>query len=356
MVDVNRFRLFASRRLVLVFGVCLATLTVPFAAIDDTSAQDEPSGAWTLLGVGDGPAARWDHTLAANESGGRLLLFGGRDGNGDAFGDTWIFDTEDMSWHEVTGAGPAARFGQAVAVDQDARLLYLFGGQAASTFYDDAWRFDFTTETWQQLDIAVGPAARYGHSAVLDGDGRLLISHGFTFEGRFDDTWALDLASGEWVDVSPVAGGVRPLRRCLHEAVWETERGRMLLFGGCASGFGPCPLGDLWAFDPAERVWTELTPDVGPAARTNPALVVDSAGQRAILLAGSTAAGYTFDAWTIDLAENGATWTELSLGGEAPSARSSLDAVVLNGGLYLFGGIGEAGVSAELWTVAIESI
>lgn len=354
MADVSRLRLFAFRRLAIVFSTLLAALIVPFAAIDDTSAQDEPIGEWTLLGAGDGPAARWDHTLAVDESGGSLLLFGGRDGNGDAFGDTWIFDTEATSWREVTGAAPAARFGQAVAVDQEARLLYLFGGQAASTFYDDTWRFDFETETWEQLDIAAGPAARYGHSAVLDGDGRLIISHGFTFEGRFDDTWALDLASGEWADVSPDADGVRPLRRCLHEAVWDAEKGRMLLFGGCASGFGPCPLGDLWEFDPAGRVWTELTPEVGPAARTNPALVVDRAAQRAILLAGSTGAGYTFDTWTLDLADNAATWTEHSLSGEAPSARSSLDAVILDGRLYLFGGIGDAGVSAELWTVLIK--
>ena len=95
------------------------------------------------------------------------------------------------------------------------------------------------------------------------------ISHGFTFEGRFDDTWSLDPAAGVWTDLSP-APETRPLKRCLHEAVWDAARGRMLLYGGCSSGFGPCPQGDLWAFDPATRTWTELTPAESPGRPLQP--------------------------------------------------------------------------------------
>ena len=75
----------------------------------------------------------------------------------------------------------------------------------------------------------------------------------------------------------------------------------MLLFGGCASGYGPCPLGDLWSFDLGSRTWTEVTPASGPAPRTNPALVLESESGHAILLAGSTETGYQFDVWTLEL-------------------------------------------------------
>jgi len=200
-----------------------------------------------------------------------------------------------------------------------------------------------------------GPSPRYGHSAVLDDTGNLIISHGFTFSGRFDDTWALDRETGTWRDISPDPGATRPLPRCLHEAIWDVDQGRMLLFGGCASGFGPCPLGDLWAFDPLARAWTEITPAFGPAPRMNPALVLDAPHGRAILLAGNTAAGNVFDTWSIPLDGPASVWSEQAPSGTAPEARSSLDATVLGGRIYLFGGTGNAGPLADLWVAAVGS-
>ena len=144
---------------------------------------------------------------------------------------------------------------------------------------------------------------------------------------------------------------MRPLKRCLHEAVWDAAGERMLLFGGCASGFGPCPLGDLWAFDPAGQSWNELTQAAGPAPRSNPALVADPGNERALLVAGSTDAGYAADVWTLPLGGEEVAWEELGAGGEAPSPRASHDAVVAGDRLYLFGGFGDAGALADLWAL-----
>ncbi len=274
---------------------------------------------------------------------------------GTALGDTWRFDAESGSWRAIPGSGPAPRFGQAVAVDEDAGVFYLFGGQAGTTFFDDTWRYEFASDTWSQVETTTAPAARYGHSAVLTGEGQVIISHGFTFNGRFDDTWSLDPETGAWTDISPEPGAIRPLPRCLHEAVWDAEGDRMLLFGGCASGYGPCPLGDLWSFDPATRSWIEMTPATGPAPRSNPALVIDGERQRVILLAGSTDAGFRFDTWILDIDEDAVTWTEQAPSEPAPAARGSLDAAVLGDTLYVFGGIGDAGRFADLWSASIEA-
>lgn len=94
---------------------------------------------------------------------------------------------------------------------------------------------------------------------------RMIISHGFTDEGRFDDTWALNLSTNRWQDISPSSN--RPLRRCLHHAVLDAEGNQMLLYGGCASGFGPCPLGDLWSFDLTTQRWTERSGGLKPPER-----------------------------------------------------------------------------------------
>jgi hypothetical protein len=334
--------------------VVVPLLALPLSRPLPVAAQDG-SVDWKLLSDGSaGPGPRWDHTLAADDEGRQLLVFGGRDANGNAYGDTWLYDLFDEEWRQVENPGPAPRFGQAVTVDQAARVLYLQGGQADSTFYDDTWTFSFADETWTKIDTGDGPVpnARYGHAAVLDGDGRLLITHGFTFAGRFDDTWSLDLGTGLWTEVSPDAGATRPLPRCLFEAFWSGETDRLVLFGGCASGFGPCPLGDLWAFDPETRAWTELTPAGGPAPRTNPALVLDGEGARAWLIGGLTDAGYTSDLWQLDLTDDGATWEALAVG-DGPSPRASHDAAISNGRVYLFGGTSADGTFADLWSAAV---
>lgn len=336
-------------------GLLLAVMLAGVPAPRPATAQEGDGGWIELAPAAGGPGARWDHTLAGDEAGGRLVLFGGRDGDNVPLGDTWLFDLATESWREASGAGTAApspRFGHAVAVDQGTRQLYLFAGQAdGATFFDDAWRLDLETLVWSPIETGDGPrpSARYGTSAVLDGAGKLLVSHGFTFDGRFDDTWALDLATATWTDVSP-APETRPLRRCLHEAVWDAAAGRMLLFGGCSSGFGPCPQGDLWVFDPAARTWTELTPAARPAARSNPALVVDPSGERVLLLDGLTAEGHVADLWALPLAGD-AGWEAISVAGEPPAARASHDAVAVGDRLYLFGGIGPDGVLADLWAL-----
>jgi N-acetylneuraminic acid mutarotase len=311
----------------------------------------QPAPAWTAIEAA-GPAARYDHTFAADAESDRLILFGGRDAAGAPFDDTWVYSPEENAWQAVEGAGPPARFGQAVAVDAANRTLYLFGGQAdGETFFNDAWRFDLDALTWAEISTGdLRPAPRYGTSAVLDGDGNILVSHGFTFEGRFDDTWSLDPASGVWTDVSPAAE-TRPLKRCLHEAVWDAAREQMLLYGGCSSGFGPCPQGDLWAFDPESQTWSELTPSESPAPRANPALVRDDASGATWLIAGYTEAGYAADLWTLDLANDAPSWSEAT-SATGPTPRASHDAAVLNGDVYLFGGNGDNGLLADLWILS----
>ena len=179
----------AHRRMFMLVAYGLILLLAPLGALSGARAQDASVGPWEPAGADEGPAQRWDHSLAADEADESLILFGGRDGGGNAFADTWRFDADAATWRLIEGTGPPARFGQAVAVDHVARALYLFGGQVGSTFYDDTWRLDLETNVWEQLRTTAGPAPRYGHSTILDGAGNLIISHGFTFDGRFDDTW-----------------------------------------------------------------------------------------------------------------------------------------------------------------------
>ncbi len=328
-------------------GVAIASSVIP-----DSAASQETT--WRLVDDGgSGPTPRWDHHLAADGETGLLLVFGGRDVNGTALGDTWIYDLESGAWSQSEAAGPPPRFGSAIAEDRGRRRLYLFGGEDAGTFYSDTWRFDFKAMEWRIQDdgSAVGPSPRYGLAGSMDGDDNFVISHGFTFEGRFDDTWVFDTRNKTWIDRSP-AVETRPLKRCLHEMVQDSASERLVLFGGCSSGFGPCPQGDLWSFDLATGAWTNITPASGPSARSNPAMVWDATNNRVLLLGGLADAGYVSDLWDGRFEGDMFVWT--AIGSEGPSVRGSHDAIVLDQTMYVFGGRNNDGTLNDLWALSID--
>lgn len=337
-----------SRRSLLA-GLGVAVTSMAGIGGTRTTAQ---GGSWRAVEpAADAPSPRWDHHLAVDANGGQLLLFGGRDGDGNALGDTWLFDIETNTWSQHEGEGPSPRFGSATAVDRGRNRLWLFGGQAGADFFNDTWRFDFGAGRWRLQDDAAGtaPSPRYGLGAVFTADGQFVISHGFTFSGRFDDTWQFDSEAKSWSDITPAT--VRPLNRCLHEMVVAEPGDAIVLYGGCSSGFGPCPQGDLWRLDRTSGTWTELTPQASPPARSNPSLVwMGDAGP--ILFGGLTEAGRAADLWmgAIDSAGSFA-WSALTNDGSSPSPRSSHDAVVLGQTMYVFGGISDAGATNDLWAL-----
>ena len=309
-----------------------------------------PSGWSQLVPAGDQPPARYDHSALFDPVRGQLLVFGGR-GEGP-LGDTWAFDLAARTWREIAGPGPEPRLGHGAVYDAATRRMIVVMGQGSGGgFFNDAWAFDLDQEPWVQLranDTGSGPRPRYGQSAALDGGGRVLISHGFSDQGRFDDTWAFDLASNAWVELTP-AQGIRPLKRCLHELNYDADRNQLILFGGCSSGFGPCPQGDLWAFDLSSQTWAELKPSGDtPSARSNPSLVYDGDSGRSWLFGGLAAGGPSAESWSYDI--DSGVWARLEAV-DGPSARSSQSASrnAQTGGILMFGGLTANGPSADLW-------
>ncbi len=293
-----------------------------------------------------GPSPRYDHSVLVDSVRQILVVFGGRGAR--TFGDTWIFDLTKREWREVKGNSPAPRFGHAVVYDATNRRMALIMGEGAG-FFNDVWAFDLDKETWTQLKASAiapdAPRPRYGQSAILDGKGRVIVSHGFSDQGRFDDTWAFELATAKWVNLTPPSGP-KPLKRCLHELVYDAAMERMILFGGCSSGFGPCPQGDLWSFDLKTNSWTELKPSGdAPTARQNPTLVY--ANQQIVLFGGRTSAGANAETWSYNLASN--RWTKL-VGDQAPAARSShdMDYDAKSNRIIIFGGRGADNLT-DIW-------
>ncbi|MCX6596651.1 MAG: hypothetical protein NTV70_09825 [Acidobacteria bacterium] len=310
----------------------------------------QPLSFTRLPASGAAPSARLDGTIAYDPQTRQLYLFGGQ--GAGLLNDTWSYSLEAQRWTEVatTGTRPPARLGQTLIFDPVRRRLIVFGGQA-SGFFSDVWALDVATQAWQQLSRdEAGPSRRYGHSAVYDSvRDRMVISHGFTNAGRFDDTWAFEFATNSWRNISP--SGTRPLRRCLHHAVYDPGRDQMFLYGGCASGFGPCPLGDLWAFDFRTGQWSERTGGVKPPARQHYGIVFDTVRDRLLLFGGG---GSTIlnDTWDFDPRTGG--WAATPLTGAPPSARARHQGAFVadRGAAFFFGGQTAGDLTSELWMLA----
>jgi uncharacterized protein (TIGR03437 family) len=300
-----------------------------------------------LRADGGQPSSRFDGTIAYDPVDRMIFLFGGQDSV--PRNDLWAYSLPRRQWEEVEAPGPraAARFGHTLIFDTARRRLVVFGGQAGG-FFSDVWAFDLGQGVWQPLSgEGAGPSRRYGHSAIYDSvRDRMVISHGFTNAGRFDDTWAFNFTANSWQDLTPA--GTRPLRRCLHHAVYDAASGQMYLYGGCASGFGPCPLGDLWSFDLISHLWTERTTQPAPSPREHYGMGFDAVQGRLVLFGGN-GNGILNDTWEFDTQSS--VWGMAAISGEPPSPRRRHETAVATdrGTIFFFGGLTAAGPTNELW-------
>ena len=296
------------------------------------------------LDVAAGPAAREDHTWTVDPQGRVAYLFGGRTADGPQ-ADLWAFDLVSDIWTELhpTGPSPAPRFGHTATWVPDVGLV-VWSGQGRD-FYANMWAYDPAVDAWHELpSLGAVPPARYGSCASLGPDGRLWISHGFTQDsGRFSDTRAYDFSTGTWTDMTP-AGDV-PIKRCLHDCFWAN--GRMVLYGGQTTGVPA--LGDVWAYDPAQRSWLAGPQlDLEHAPRQLYALAVTD-NVALIFGGGSLEGGYLGDTWALDPVTLSASAGFVSR--MAPWSRSGATMVTdpASDRALLFGGMDADGLLGDLW-------
>ena len=150
--------------------------------------------------------------------------------------------------------------------------------------------------------------------------------------------------TGETVDCSMRPIDI-PKARGEIEAIWDSERERMLFFGGDQGTPISCMsqtdfVAEVWAFHPDCDNFQQLQPDAGMPARGRHALALDKARGWALIHGGRYRAGtsgdYTVydDLWAFDLATE--SWTMLAAGG--PSGRSNHVAAVFGNYLLVYGG------------------
>ncbi len=281
--------------------------------------------------------------MAYDAARGRVVLFGGGDGVNTIYGDTWEWDGSNWSQPHAD-VKPPARLNASLTYDAARGRTVLFGGatvQAGVTgWLADTWEWDGAT--WSQRASATSPSARSSAGMVYDSQrGRVVLFGGIGSGIRQNDTWEWD--GTDWTQLAPASS---PPARNGAGMAYDSARGRAVLFGGYSSG--DLPLGDTWEWDGND--WHQLTPAKSPTARVRPVLAYDSARGRVVLFGGGDGSGTTgpwSDTWEWD----GTTWVKPRIDGK-PYARG-LTAMAFDaarGRTVLFGGC--CPVFSDTWEYA----
>jgi hypothetical protein len=174
-------------------------LSAPFSDVWQLTLPVSGTPTWTQLSPADSPGVRDRHVLVYDSANGRLLTFGGNDGNagGDPYTNaTWALTLSPLQWTPLAPSNPPfPRYGSAAIFDATHRRLTLFGGDDTTIPMDNAvWILG--PSAWSTPAVSGGPPpGRYGHSAIYDELNRRMVIFGGLDEmfTPLDDTWALDL-------------------------------------------------------------------------------------------------------------------------------------------------------------------
>jgi hypothetical protein len=232
------------------------------------------------------------------------------------------------SWAAMSSVRPPGRFAHAMAYDSARGKAVFFGGcdlmdgtGACIHFSDETWEWDGAS--WTQHMPPERPSTRAQHAMVYDSArGKVILFGGIGSGGS--ETWAWDGTS--WIKLSPTD---RPSARSRHGMAYDSGRGKVVLFGGYDGAYDD----ETWEWDGIN--WTKLSPADKPSARDYHAMAYDAAREKVVLFGGEAGA-LDDETWEWD----GTNWTKLSPANK-PSSRGghTLAYDIVRRKVVLFGGM-----------------
>lgn len=248
-----------------------------------------------------GPGARHYHAMAYDKESGKVTLFGGMktiSGEGHQ-NDTWVWDSTARVWTDVTPAdlkpSPRAHHAMVGVTSAAGSRLLLFGGLVpGGVVTNDMWEWNGVTKKWTtMLPTGPGPSSRADHAMIFDSErGKVLLFGGRGANGLpLNDMWEWDVTAKQWAIVT--SAGIRPTPRMRFSMIYDEAIDRVVLFGGTNDS---SIFGDTWEWDPDKRTWSEVTPaGPKPSARFSATMVYNSVCMKGVLLGGQMTGGIVRD-------------------------------------------------------------
>ena len=286
----------------------------------------------------------------------RMVVVGGDDGG--PLNDVWELDLDAApTWLKLTPAGtpPSPRAFLAGIYDPVRDRIVLFGGRD-SIPHNDTWELSFSgSVTWRQLTPSgTAPSARIDHATIYDPIRHRLILFGGTDAGGnvLNDVWALSLSgSPAWTQLAPT--GSAPAARGAATAVYDATRDRLVLFGGYDKLLNS--LSDIWSLTLyGTPAWSPITAGgTPPAPRLSPSSVYDSQRERIVFYGGTDLQDYYSDVNELTLFGT-PQWNALAPANGTPQARADHKAIYdpVADRMVVFGGSGiSGGMLNDTWSL-----
>lgn len=261
--------------------------------------------------------------------------------------------TYDLAWFASAAIGPLAREG-AAAFDDGSEVV-VTGGATITSLTTDTWLWNGSA--WTLGSTPLGMSGRSYAGAAFDSSAKVGVLFGGSCSlvltcpnGNLNDTWTWDPSTKTWTQTQSDMGSSgpnQPSRRTGAALVFDSNLGRVLLFGGYD---GTSYLNDTWSYNITTKKWTQLSPATSPNARAYAAIGRDSSGQ-VVLFGGADGTGVLGDTWTW----NGSNWAAYGLSSPPAREKASLAAYSRPGGgtatgLALFGGYNGTAALGDSWT------
>src|SRR5262245_19806864 len=310
-----------------------ASISPVLACASLASAQ---TGLWTSVQPSPSPPVRATEGLAFEPLSGLVIAYGGVPNQAATpqFDDTRAFD--GCTWTQLfPAANPGTRFNTYLAPSPTPGRVVLFGGGVVPVVVDGTtWEFDTQTVAWTNMTPAgPSPSPRQLANLVYDSfRGRTVLFGGTNGTGSsyYGDTWEWDGTS--WANATPV-GGSSPAPRSWHSMAYDSARQTTVLFGG----YNGLQLNDTWEWDGTQ--WTQVFTAASPSPRSSGAIAYDPWTQRVVMFAGSP--GWPIglnDTWEYD----GTNWSPVTTVGPVPPPQY-LHRMVgdpVRGGILVYGAFG----------------
>jgi hypothetical protein len=223
------------------------------------------------------------------------------------------------------------------------------------------------TSQWFRDGAVILPDSRISVSNILQATGDTLVSLNFTDIKYQDDgvytviitdacgpvgagPYALTvLPNPPWIQIATTG----PSPRWDAAMAYDSERRVSVLFGGAVYNPTGAPvIGDTWEFDGTN--WTSRLPTLSPAARSLAQMAYDSHRHRTVLFGGQAFNGstlqYSPETWEWD----GNAWQKITTAHTPSFTQPGYDYAAcfdtLRNEMLVFGGVGSAGITNQLWT------
>ena len=160
---------------------------------------------WNVIETtGEKPSQRHFHVQWCTTTG--FIVFGGSDGGGRSFNDTFHFNINTMKWTQpaITGTPPTRRYASSFS-QRGYEEGYLFGGSGNNfNKFNDLHVFHLTTNTWREI-IPSGPSppVRFGATMNVVRQHQLIVCGGWggLGVGALSDCWLFDVERKEWKEL-----------------------------------------------------------------------------------------------------------------------------------------------------------